>query len=181
VAFEHAVARPRRTELEQAPAGTVWQEARADFAAHVLRPQFAHVCRQWAAHFAAPSLFGADGPVTAVYGSVADPGAPAGATDGAAGEEEPADLVAAEVVVRPAGDTVGPPLALGLARWGTPLDVGHLERLRALARRSAGPARGPTDDVRLLLFGTRGFSGDLHEAAARDEVLLVDPVRLYAP
>ncbi|WP_030197350.1 ATP-binding protein [Streptomyces sp. NRRL S-87] len=174
LAFEHAVARPRRTELEQTDAASVWRAARDDFTAYVVEPQFGDVCRQWAARFAGPALLGADGPVTAVYGSPADPGEPDRPTGAP-------DATAAEVVVRSAGDTVGPPLALGLARWGTPMDAGHLERLRALAARSAEPARAAAGDVRLLLFGTRGFSDDLHAAADRGEVVLVDPPRLYAP
>ncbi|MEU6017371.1 ArsR family transcriptional regulator [Streptomyces sp. NPDC047515] len=163
LAFEHAVARPRRAALEQSDAETVWEDARTDFNTHVAGPRFAQVCRDWAAHFAAAATFGAERG-TASYGSLGDPSATAG--------------LDAEVVVRRRdGHMRGPLLSVGLARWHTGMDIHHLQRLRHIL--DALDSREDLSRVRPALYGASGFSPELHAAHARGEVLLVDLEHLY--
>ncbi|WP_266744583.1 ATP-binding protein [Streptomyces sp. NBC_01221] len=163
LAFEHAVARPRRAALEQSEAETVWEDARTDFNSLVAEPRFAQVCREWAARFADPATVGAEH-VTASYGSLSDPSATAG--------------LDAEVVVRGReGHMSGPLLSVGLARWHTGIDIHHLQRLRRIL--DGLGSREDVSRVRLALYGASGFSPELHAAHARGEVMLVDLERLY--
>ncbi|MGW0752483.1 AAA family ATPase [Streptomyces sp. NPDC002587] len=164
LAFEHAVARPRRTALEQGSAEAVWEGARTDFNSRVAGPQFAQTCRDWVVRFASPDSFGADR-LSASYGSLGDP-------SGAGGLE-------AEVVVRARdGRKPGALLSVGLARWHTGMDVHHLQRLHGIL----GALTAEDEDVsrvRPALYGASGFSPELHAAGARGEVMLIDLERLY--
>ncbi|MFF4667539.1 ATP-binding protein [Streptomyces sp. NPDC001282] len=163
LAFEHAVARPRRAALEQSDAETVWQEARTDFDRLVAGRRFAQVCRDWAASYADWTALGADR-VTAAHGSLSDPSATAG-------------LDAEVVVRRKKGVLSGPLLSLGIARWNTSMDMHHLQRLRRVLERL--DPRDGTGRVRLALYGAAGFSPELYAAHARGEVMLVDLEHLY--
>ncbi|MFF4096212.1 hypothetical protein ACFYYY_20755 [Streptomyces sp. NPDC001834] len=163
LAFEHAVARPRRAALEQSDAETVWEEARTDFDTLVAGRRFAQVCRDWAAGYADWSALGADH-VTVSHGSLSDPSATTG--------------LDAEVVVRRRdGLLSGPLVSLGLARWNTRMDIRHLQHLRRILDRLE--PLGDTGRVRPALYGASGFSPELHAAHARGEVMLVDLERLY--
>ncbi|MFH8473410.1 ATP-binding protein [Streptomyces sp. NPDC018000] len=163
LAFEHAVARPRRAALEQSDAETVWEDARTDFNTRVAGPRFAQVCRDWAARFADWATPGSDHG-TASYGSLSDPSAAAG--------------LDAEVVVRQGDDHMrGPLLSVGLARWHTGMDIHHLQHLRRVL--DALGSREDLSRARPALYGASGFSPDLHAANARGEVMLVDLERLY--
>ncbi|WP_335934991.1 AAA family ATPase [Streptomyces sp. PTD5-9] len=162
LAFEHAVARPRRAALEQSDARTVWEEARHDFDTLVAGRGFAQVCRDWAVSFADWGL-GTER-VTASHGSLSDPSAKAG--------------LDAEVVVRRTdGLLSGPLVSLGLARRHTGMDTRHLRHLRHVLDR-LGP-HDRADPVRLTLYCASGFSPELRSAQARGEVMLVDLERLY--
>ncbi|WP_327412412.1 AAA family ATPase [Streptomyces sp. NBC_01233] len=165
LAFEHAVARPRRTLLEQGAAEAVWEDARTDFHSRVAGPQFAQTCRDWAVRFAAPDTFGADH-VAAAYGSL--------------GAAAPATALQAEVVVREQdGHRTGALLSVGLARWQTGMDIHHMQRLRSIVDTLASREEEDVSRVRLALYGASGFSPELHAAQARDEVMLIDLERLY--
>ncbi|MCX4781571.1 AAA family ATPase [Streptomyces sp. NBC_01264] len=164
LAFDHVVARPRRTALERGAAEAVWSEARNAFNSHVVGPQFAQTCRDWVVHFAPPGSFGAD-QLTASYGSLGDPSSPTG--------------LEAEVVVRKRdAHKSGALLSVGLARWQTGMDVRHLQQLHSILEALAAQEED-VGRVRLALYGASGFSPELYAAQARDEVMLVDLERLY--
>ncbi|MCX5338762.1 AAA family ATPase [Streptomyces atratus] len=163
LAFEHAVARPRRAALEQSDAETVWEGARTDFNTLVAGPRFAQVCRDWAACSAGSAALGAEN-VTASYGSLSDPSATAG-------------LDAEVVVRRQDGHPTGRLLSVGLARWHTGMDIHHLQRLRRILEGLS--SREDVRHVRLALYGASGFSPELHAAHARGDVMLVDLENLY--
>ncbi|MFI1147744.1 ATP-binding protein [Streptomyces sp. NPDC020817] len=164
LAFEHAVARPRRTALEQGSAEAVWEDARTDFNTLVAAPQFAQTCRDWVVHFASPDSFGADH-LSASYGSLGDPSSTSGHE--------------AEVVVRERdGHKTGALLSVGIARWHTGMDIHHLQRLHDVLDTLAAQEED-VSRVRPALYSASGFSPELHAAEARDEVMLIDLERLY--
>jgi hypothetical protein len=74
-----------------------------------------------------------------------------------------------------------PVLAIGEAKWGTQLGLGHLRRLegaRELLQDRPGVNVGA---ARLLLASAAGFSDDLVAAAGiRSDIVLVDLDRLYS-
>ncbi|MFD5462169.1 ATP-binding protein [Kitasatospora sp. NPDC127059] len=164
LAFDHAVIRPHRGELERQEAARVWRAVRPAFESSVLEQRFAQVCRDWALRFAADDTFGG-APATASAGSV-----PAAPGQGPLG---------ADVVVR--GEARGRPgtlLSVGLARWNEVLDLHHLHEVQqvvaALAARGENVSR-----ARPALYGAAGFSPRLRAAEAHGELVLVDPHRLY--
>ncbi|MEV6164927.1 ArsR family transcriptional regulator [Streptomyces sp. NPDC052052] len=164
LAFEHAVARPRRAALELSDARTVWEEARPDFDALVAVRGFAQICRDWAVSYADWGL-GTE-QVVASHGALSGPSGEAG--------------LDAEVVVRRTnGSPAGPLVSLGLARWSTGMDLHHLHHLRRILDRLDSRDRAGPGSVRLALYGASGFSPALHFAQARGEVMLVDLERLY--
>ncbi|MFE1782660.1 ATP-binding protein [Streptomyces sp. NPDC059506] len=164
LAFEHAVAAPHRSALEQEDAVGVWKRARAVFDSAVAGPHFAQVCRDWAAGFAAPETFGA-APGAVSCGSLTDP-------------EQHARLDAEVVLRAGAGTRRGALLSVGRTCWDEVMDVRHLERIRRLLARLAD--RG--EDVgraRPACYGGAGFTPELRAAGERGEVVLVDLDRLY--
>lgn len=164
LAFDHAVARPHRSALEQQDAAEVWRRARPLFDSAVAGPHFAQVCRDWAVAHAAPGTFGGV-PASATHGSLPDP-AHGGCLD-------------AEVVVRgQAGTRSDVPLSVGLAHWGEVMDTGHLERLRRILDLLAARGEDVTH-LRPACYGGAGFTAELRAAEARGDVVLVDLDRLY--
>ncbi|MEV5985027.1 ATP-binding protein [Streptomyces sp. NPDC052051] len=164
IAFDHAIARPRRALLDRGMAEQVWETSRARFLSAVVGPHFEQVCREWVAHFASPETLGGM-PIEVSYGTVADP--------------EARTSHEIDVVVRGAvGQDNGVLLSLGEAKWEQVMGKGHLERLRRV--RSLLTARGvDTSAVRLACYSGAGFSDDLKAAQAKGEVILVDLRRLY--
>ncbi|MDR3079771.1 MAG: ATP-binding protein [Streptomyces sp.] len=164
IAFDHAIARPRRALLDRGMAEQVWESSRARFLSAVVGPHFEQVCREWVAHFASPDTLGGM-PIEVSYGTVADP--------------EARTSHEIDVVVRGAvGQDNGVLLSLGEAKWDQVMGVGHLDRLRRV--RSLLAARGvDTSAVRPACYSGAGFSDDLKAVEARGEVILVDLPRLY--
>ncbi|MDN5860293.1 MAG: ATPase [Pseudonocardia sp.] len=168
VGFYHAVMRPSWTMLEQRQGRRVWRRAQRQFTGAVLGPHLEELLRQWVLRFAAPTTMG--GEVSEVgHGSLVDPA-------GRVGHE--LDLVAF-------GDAASagrarPLLAVGEAKWGERIGLGHLarlERARDLLRARSGLDAGGT---RLVLASGAGFGHDLEAAAAaREDVVLVSLARLY--
>ncbi|WP_328404244.1 ATP-binding protein [Streptomyces sp. NBC_00390] len=164
LAFDHAIVWPHRSALEQSDAAQVWQRARSVFDALVVAPDFAQVCRDWAAEFAAPDTFGAPAG-TVSHGSI--PG-PQGST-----------AFDIEVVVRGASDhQQGALLSVGQAHWNEIMDLDNLRRLRHVLALLADSG----EDVGRAMpacYSGAGFSPELRAAEARGEVLLVGLDRLY--
>lgn len=110
--------------------------------------------------------------------------------------DEPAAEVGSGVVADPAGRAqieidvcafaaTGPGerrrvLCLGEVKWGRTMGLRDLSRLARARDRLAG-REFDTSAVRLACFSGSGFDNDLRDAAAaRADVLLVDPAQLYA-
>ncbi|WP_354637258.1 AAA family ATPase [Kitasatospora camelliae] len=165
LAFDHAVIRPHRGELERQEADRVWSATRTAFEASLMEQQFARACRAWAVGFAASDTFGA-APATASTGFLPAASGPV--------------PLAADVVVR--GEAHGRPgtlLSVGRAHWNEVLDVQHLHEVQqvvaALAERGEDVSR-----TRPALYSAAGFSPRLRDAEAHGELILVDPRRLYS-
>lgn len=168
VNFYHAVMRPAWTMLEQRQGRRVWRRSQQRFVGAVLGPHFEELVRQWALRFATAATMG--GEVSDVgHGSLVDPRLHTGYE---------LDLVV--LGDSPLGRTARPLLAIGEAKWGERVGLGHLarlERARELLRTRPGV---DADRARLVLAAGSGFSPDLHAAAAsRSDIVLVDPTRLY--
>jgi AAA+ ATPase superfamily predicted ATPase len=157
LAFYEAVMRPQWPRLERGHGPAVWVESRPRFAAQVLGPHFESLCREWTAYHAAPETLGGV-PARVDAGVVSDPA-------GRATHE-------VDVVALDAGGGV---LALGEAKLGEVMGVGHLDRLRRVRELLGRRAEG----ARLLCFSGAGFAADLRAEARRGNVELVDLDRLY--
>lgn len=164
MAFEHAVAWPHRSSMEQEGATGVWQRARGAFDSAVVSPHFAQVCRDWVLEFSSPETFGAS-PTEAARGSLPD------ATRNT--------VFDAEVVVRGrAGDRPGVLLSVGQARWDEVMGVHHLERLRHILSLLADHGED-VGHARPACYSGAGFTPGLREAEAHGEVILIGLDRLY--
>jgi uncharacterized protein len=169
VSFYEAVMRPAWTALEQRRGPDVWRRSQQRFASAILGPRFEDLVRQWAVRFAAPDTFG---------GIVAEVGH---GTLTSTAERVTHELDVLAVGEPPVGAGPRALLAVGEAKWGTQLGVGHLDRLeraRELLRHRPGLDAAGT---RLLLASAAGFSPDLVDAARRRaDVVLLDLERLYS-
>jgi AAA+ ATPase superfamily predicted ATPase len=164
MAFEHAVAWPRRSSVEEEGATGVWQRARSTFESAVVGPHFAQVCRDWVLGFASPETFG---------------GRPTAAARGTLPDAARNTIFDVGVVVRgQAGGRPGVLLSVGQARWDETMDVHHLERLRHILSLLA--ARGEdVSHARPACYSGAGFTPGLRAAETHGEVVLIDLERLY--
>ncbi|MFD7445250.1 ATP-binding protein [Streptomyces sp. NPDC059909] len=164
IAFDHAIARPRRGLLDRGRAREVWENARPTFRSAVVGPHFEQLCRDWVAHFAAAGTFGGM-PIDVTRGTVADPGRKSSHE--------------VDVVVRGAvGQDTSVLLSIGEVKWDQTMGIGQLERLRHVLQLLR--ARG--EDTSLTVpacYTGAGFTLELRAAEARGEVVLVDLARLY--
>ncbi|GAB7042093.1 MULTISPECIES: ATP-binding protein [Catenuloplanes] len=167
VTFYHAVMRPIWSDLEHTRDATrLWQRSQRRFLGSVLGPHFEQVCRSWARHMAPPDLFG-DYPNVVGTGAVHDP---AGRTS------HQVDVV----VFGLDDDDRRPLLAIGEAKWGERMGLGHLDRLRRIRTLLTAQGRFGAEHARLACFSGVGFHDDLLEAARRDDsVVLVTAADLY--
>lgn len=165
--FYHAVMRPIWSDLEHTRDATrLWQRSRKRFVSNVLGPHFEQICRHWTRHMAPADLFG-DHPNRVGGGTVND------ATNKTAYE---VDVVAFGLD----DDHRRPLIAVGEAKWGEPMGLGHLERLRRIRALLAARERYGAATARLVCYGAAGFSDDLRSAAERDsDVVLVGLDDLY--
>ncbi|GAU69747.1 hypothetical protein SSP35_14_00810 [Streptomyces sp. NBRC 110611] len=164
LAFEHALARPHRTAVEQEDAASVWHRARETFDSAVAAPHFTQLCRHWATDHAAPATMGGE-PETALRGTISDPA-----------EHTRLDI---DVAVR--GTVDGRPgvlLSVGLARWDESMDMHHLERLLHILSVLAASGED-ISRARPGCYSAMGFGPELRSAEARGEVFLVNVDRLY--
>ncbi|GIF20823.1 ATPase AAA [Paractinoplanes tereljensis] len=167
VTFYHAVMRPIWSDLEHTRDATrLWQRSQRRFAGNVLGPHFEQVCRHWIRHLAPPDLLG-DYPNVVGVGTVNDA----------------ANRIAHEVDVVAFGlddDDRRPLIALGEAKWGETMGLGHLDRLRRIRALLAAQNRYGAADARLVCFGGAGFTEELVAAADQDHgVVLVGLADLY--
>jgi AAA+ ATPase superfamily predicted ATPase len=167
VTFYHAIMRPIWSDLEHTRDATrLWQRSRRRFVGNVLGPHFEQICRHWTRHMAPPDLFG-DYPNRVGGGTVNDA----------------ANRIAHEVDIVAFGltdDDRRPLIALGEAKWGDTMGLGHLDRLRRVRTLLAAQGRLGAETARLACFSGAGFTDDLVAAAAADEtIVLVTLADLY--
>lgn len=171
--FHHLVIGPNEARLVARRTEHVWADVADTVSSRILGPHFEHLARRWTLLHATPeTLGGTPGRVatTVLHRRRAPSEVDIGGQE-IGGQE--IDVVAIE---NRAG-TAERVLAIGEAKWRTrPIGVGELERLRRLRDMLPG---GPSA-VRLMLFGSAGFTTDLTRAAGRSgDVELVDLERLY--
>lgn len=156
--------RPAWTELNRPGSATrVWEAGQEPFARLIVGPHFEQMCRTWAERWASPTTFG--GPVGRALTGIFN--------DASRRAQHQVDVVVFD------SDDHDRVLAIGEAKWGRTLDVGDLDRLRAVrgVLTSAGTATAVT---KLALFSGAGFTPALQQIATTDgDVVLVDLDRLY--
>ena len=166
VRFHHVVTRRDLPRFEERRTAEAWADARPRFRTHVLGPHFESLAREFAFRFAAPSTIG---------GAAATVGA-AVVNDAKARTQHEVDVVVRGRVESGAA----PILAIGEAKHTaekrTRADLTRLEHVRSVIAQRHPSATAS----RLLLFSASGFDAHLAaEAAKREDVELIDMVRLY--
>jgi len=169
VSFYHAVMRPIWSDLEHTRDATVlWQRSQRRFVGNVLGPHFEHLCRHWIRHLAPADLFTADAHPNKV---------------GAGTVNDPANRTSHEVDVAVHGlddDHRAPLIAIGEAKWGDVMGLGHLDRLRRIRSLLTVQGRHGAATAGLLCFSGTGFTEELSAIAATDPTIaLVGPGTLY--
>jgi AAA+ ATPase superfamily predicted ATPase len=167
VTFYHAVMRPQWSRLDRSgQAEQVWAESAERFHARVVGPHFERLCREWAQFHVGPDVFG---------------GMPARVGRGVVNDS--AQRSTREVDVAVLGSAPGerrPLLAVGEAKWGEQMGVGHLDRLRRIRTVLGGRTDLDVSKTRLVCFGGAGFSDRLRDEVTKGgDVVLVDTVDLY--
>lgn len=166
--FYHAIMRPVWDQLERpGAADRVWQASQKRFSTKVLGPHFEQVCRDWALQHADPELLGGL-PARVGHGQVHDPKARTG---------HQIDLA---VVGIAEGDGPSPLLAIGEAKWNTPMGEAHADRLEHVRGLIARTGRYDTSSTRLMCLSGGGFSARLGERTrSQPDLLLVTLDDLY--
>lgn len=167
VTFYHAVMRPIWSDLEHTRDAThLWRRSQRRFVGNVLGPHFEHLCRYWTRHLAPENLFG-NHPNRVAAGTVNDP----------------ANRISHQVDVVAYGlddDNRTPLIAIGEAKWGDTMGIGHLDRLRRIRALLTAQGRHGADTAKLVCFSGPGFTDELTAAATPDSgIVLVGPDRLY--
>jgi AAA+ ATPase superfamily predicted ATPase len=169
ITFHHAVMRPIWSDLEHTRnASRLWQRSQRRFTANVLGPHFEHLCRQWTRHYAPEDVLG-DFPHRVGSGTVNDP---------AARTSHEIDVVAYGLD----DDNRQPLLAIGEAKWGDIMGLGHLDRLIRVRALLTAQNRHGAATARLLCYSAAGFTEELRVRAASDSsIVLVGAEDLYTP
>jgi uncharacterized protein len=167
VSFYHAVMRPIWADLEHTRDATaLWRRSQRRFVSNVLGPHYEQVCRHWARHLAPDDLFGGY-PNRVGAGTVNDPG----------------NKISHDVDVAVYGlddDNRTPLIAIGEAKWGDTVGLGHVDRLRRIRALLTAQERHGAATAKLVCFSATGFTAELTDtAAAADDLVLVGPGRLY--
>jgi uncharacterized protein len=165
ITFYQAIMRPRWALLELGNAQRAWPQARQTFLSQVVGPRFEQICREWA--LLADNVFAE----------------PAGQV-GSGVVADPADRTQIEIDVGVLAATAPGErrriISLGEVKWGEVMTTRNLTRL-ARARDLLSERGFDTADTRLACYSGGGFDDGLREAAdRRGDILLVDPVLLYA-
>ncbi|WP_206443273.1 ATP-binding protein [Candidatus Protofrankia californiensis] len=165
--FYHAVMRPIWSDLEHTRDATrLWQRSQRRFVGNVMGPHFEHICRYWTRHLASAEHFG-DYPNRVGAGTVNDP----------------ANRASHELDVVAFGlddDNHAPLIAIGEAKWGETMGVGHLDRLHRIRALLVAQGRPGAETVKLACYSGAGFSAELQELAGADNsIVLVGLKDLY--
>jgi hypothetical protein len=160
--------RPIWSDLEHAPdAARLWQRSRRRFTGNALGPHFEHVCRQWTRHFADEHILG-DFPRRVCRGTGNDP----------------ANKTSHELDVVAFGlddDDRQPILAIGEAKWGETMGIGHLNRLRHIRSLLAAQDRPGADTAKLACYSATGFTDEHRGAFRRFKDVLADRTGTLEP
>lgn len=162
ITFYQVVMRPQWGLLESGRAELVWRDARSRFASQVVGPHFERLCREFVLTRPPEVFTGLPGEVGA--GIVADP---------ARRNQIEIDVV----VFAPAAP--GEPrrlLSLGEVKWGEPIGVRHIERLRR-ARDLLADRGYDTRDTVLAGYSAAGFDPQVRNLGA--DVATFDLDALY--
>ncbi|MEO3861741.1 ATP-binding protein [Acrocarpospora sp. B8E8] len=163
--FYHTIMRPFWPQLMRATAtDRIWQRATQRFTSNVLGPHFERLCRDWTLHFAEDRFGG--WPVEVTAGTVNDP----------------ANRTTHELDVVAIGHADGgkpPLLAIGEAKWGDTMGIGHLDRLRHIRDLLSHNDRYDTSQTRLICFSATGFTDDLLHSRDQGKVDLITLSDLY--
>jgi len=167
VTFYHAVMRPIWSDLEHTRDAThLWRRSQRRFVGNVLGPHFEHLCRHWTRYLTPEDLFG-NHPNRVGAGTVNDP----------------ANRTSHEVDVVAYGlddDDRTPLIAIGEAKWGDTMGIGHLDRLRRIRALLTAQGRHGADTAKLVCFSGSRFTDELTAAATPDSgIVLIGPDRLY--
>ncbi|WP_238487297.1 hypothetical protein [Actinoplanes flavus] len=96
---------------------------------------------------------------------------------------DPANRTSHEVDVAVYGlddDNRQPLLAIGEAKWGDVMGMGHLDRLRRVRSLLTAQGRPGAGTARLACFSGAGFTDELRAAASADTgIVLIDLATLY--
>jgi uncharacterized protein len=166
LAFYHGIVRPYWAVLMRGSgAERVWAHSQRRFASAILGPHFERICREWTLYFAGDRFGGWPAQVSA--GTVNDP-------------ESKTSIQIDVAAVGPSDGNRPPLLAIGEAKWGDVMGLGHLERLRHVRELLARNAKFDTRATRIICFSGAGFAADLIAAASAGDVDLVGLEELYA-
>lgn len=164
--FYHSMMRPYWPQLMRASVtDRIWQRASRRFPGNVLGPHFERLCREWTLYFAEDRFGDWASQVTA--GTVNDP----------------ANRSTLQVDVAAVGHADGgkpPLLAVGEAKWGETMGLGHLGRLRRIRDLAASTDKYDTTGTRLVCYSGAGFTEDLVQEAVHGHVELISLADLYA-
>jgi uncharacterized protein len=132
--------------------------------AQVVAPRFEELCRQWARSYGQDAFGGLPAVVAAAV--VDDP---------ASHTQIQVDVAVLAPVESGAARRV---LSIGEVKWGEPLGMRHLERLRRARDLLVAKGHAAQDAV-LTCYGGGGFDAELRAAASAGDVVLMDPAALY--
>lgn len=169
IRFHYTIIRRHQARLRRhgANIGALWAELTPTFRSRVLGPCFESMARSWAMHFADRDTLGG-APVHVGPTTLSVTNSDTGAT-----EQRQLDVVVA------AGDAETPSertvTAIGEAKVGERLSLRHVRRLEE-ARKALGRV---ADSAKLLLFGQHFDAAVLRVAEERDDLEIIDFVRLY--
>ena len=166
VRFHHVVTRRDLARFEERRTQQAWADAQPRFATHVLGPHFEEIAREFVARFAAARTVGGQAAKVA----------PAVVNDAARRTQHELDVVTLGREPTGAERILSIGEAKHTATKRTPRDLERLDHIRTLLA-----AKHPSAaTARLLLFSAAGFDRNLtNQAAARDDVELIDLERIY--
>ncbi|WP_436492145.1 ATP-binding protein [Actinokineospora sp. HUAS TT18] len=166
ITFYEAIMRKRWSELERRRAEQVWADSRRTFTSKIVGPHFEQLCREFSAEVD-DSVFG-EFPSEVGAGVVNDP-------------ENRTQIEIDVAVLAAPGDGPRGVLALGEAKWGETMGVGHVARL-SRARDLLAVKGWDTRSTKLACYSGAGFTDELRTAAAADgRILLIDLEQIYRP
>lgn len=163
IRFHYSVLRPNHARLSRHGADLphLWKGLQPTFQSQVVGPAFESMARHWLTHYASiPGVTDAETYVGSTVVQIDNKAREVDVIVGRADGDTPAERTVA---------------AIGEAKSGEEITVGHLDRLEAI--RDTFKERGA--DATLLLVGTRFAKNLVARTTQRSDVQLVDLERLY--